>query len=74
MNAKELIDEAVLLPVEERAVVADSLLKSLNSPEIEIDKQWAIVAQERLAQMRSGKAQCIAGEEVFAEIWKRFEA
>ncbi len=73
MNTKELIDEAVLLPIEERATVVDSLLKSLNSPEIEIDKQWAAVAQERLAQMRSGEVESVAGEDVFTDIWKRFD-
>lgn len=73
MNTKELINEAVLLPVEERAVVVDSLLKSLNAPELKIDKQWATVALERLAQMRSGKVEAVPGEDVFARIWKRFE-
>jgi hypothetical protein len=42
MNTKELIDEAVPLPVEERALVADSLRRSLNQPESEIDKNWQL--------------------------------
>ncbi|ACF11784.1 addiction module component, TIGR02574 family [Chlorobaculum parvum NCIB 8327] len=74
MNTKQLIDEAVSLPVEERAFVVDSLLRSLNQPKSEIDKKWVTEAQRRLGELRSGKVQTIPGDEVFAKVWKRFEA
>lgn len=73
MNTKELIDEAVSLPVEERTLVVDSLLRSLNQPESEIDKKWAAVAQRRLVEMRSGAVALVPGDEAFEKIWKRFE-
>ena len=73
MNTKQLIDEAVSLPVEERALIVDSLLRSLNQPESEIDKKWAKEANRRLAELRSGSVEAIPGEEVFAKVWKRFE-
>ncbi|MCJ8273484.1 MAG: addiction module protein [Psychrosphaera sp.] len=71
MNTKELIDEVVSLPVEERVLVVDSLLRSLNPPQSEIDKHWAIEAQKRLNEMRNGKVQPIPGEHVFDKIWQR---
>ncbi len=74
MTTKELIAEAVSLPVEERAIVADSILRSLNAPESDIDRKWVAVAQRRLADLRSGQVKPIPGEQVFARIWKRFEA
>ena len=74
MNTKQLIDEAVSLPVEERAFVVDSLLRSLNQPDLEIDKKWAVEAKRRLAELRSGKVQAIPGDEVFSKVWKRFES
>ncbi|VAW41474.1 hypothetical protein MNBD_GAMMA01-1714 [hydrothermal vent metagenome] len=72
MNTKELINEAASLPVEERALVVDSLLRSLNQPESEIDKKWIVVAKRRLAEMRSGTVAAIPGEQVFEKIWNRF--
>ncbi len=74
MTTKELIAEAVSLPVEERAMVADSILRSLNAPESDIDRKWVAVAQRRLAELRSGQVKPIPGEQVFARVWKRFEA
>jgi putative addiction module component (TIGR02574 family) len=71
MKTKELINEAVALPVEERALLVDSLLQSLDQPELAIDNEWASVANKRLAEMRSGKVQPIPGDEVFERIRNR---
>ena len=72
MDLKAILEKVNSLPVEERAIVADSLLRSLNPPESDIDKKWAALAQKRLSEMRSGKIQAVPGEEVFNRIWKRF--
>jgi putative addiction module component (TIGR02574 family) len=70
---KEIIEEAESLPVEERAIVIDSLLRSLNPPSVEIDREWAKVAKRRLAELRSGNVKPIPGNEVLAKIRERFE-
>ncbi len=72
LSTKELIEEATSLPVEERAIVVDSLLKSLNPPNEQIDQKWLAVAKRRLAELRSGEVKAIPGDEVFAKVWKRF--
>lgn len=69
MRIKDLIDEAEALPVEERALVVDSILRSLNPPESRIDEKWASVARERLKEFRSGDVETVPGEDVFAKIW-----
>jgi len=74
MKTKDLIAEVISLPVEERAMVVDSLLKSLNSPESDIDKKWAAVAKRRLKELRSGEVKAIPGDEVFKKIWKRYSS
>ena len=73
MKIKDLISEAESLPVEDRAMVVDSLLRSLNAPESEIDRNWARVARRRLEEIRGGTVEAVPGEKVFARIWKRFE-
>lgn len=72
MKTKDLIAEANSLPVEERVIVIDSLLKSLNPPDSDIDRKWADVAKRRLSELRSGSVKPIPGEDVFNRIWKRF--
>lgn len=74
MNTKDLITEAMSLPVEERIIIVDSLLKSLNPPESEIDKKWAAVAKQRLEEMRSGETKAVPGEDVFNKIWNKFSS
>lgn len=71
-STAEIIHEAESLPVEERALVVDSLLRSLNPPNSEIDEKWIAVAGRRLQELRSGQVKPVPGEEVFARIRQRF--
>jgi putative addiction module component (TIGR02574 family) len=68
MKTKKLIQEALSLPVEERALMVDSLLKSLHMPDTTIDAKWTEVARRRLQELRSGKVNPIPGDQVFSEI------
>lgn len=72
MKTKDLISEALSLPIEERAQVVESILMSMNPPETEIDKKWGQTARQRLTDLRSGKVKSIPGDNVFNEIWKRY--
>lgn len=69
MRIRDLIVEAEAIPVEERAIVVDSLLRTLNPPESGIEEKWASVAHQRLEEFRSGKVEAVPGEEVFERIW-----
>lgn len=74
MKTKDLIAEAVSLPDEERALVVDSLLRSLNTPEPELDAKWAAEAKRRLQQLKSGETTAIPATEVFKRIEARFQS
>jgi len=69
---KEIIQEAECLPIEERVIVIDSLLRTINPPLAEVEIEWIGVAKRRLAELRSGQVAAVPGDEVFARIRDRF--
>lgn len=73
MKRREIINAVISLPVEERALIIDSLLQSLNKPESEIDKKWAVAAKRRQHEIHSGSVNSVPGTEVFERVWKKFE-
>ncbi len=70
---QELIEEVLLLPIEDRAYVIDSLIKSMNPVDPDIDRKWLEVSKRRLNELKSGELMGVPGDEVFIRIWKRFE-
>ncbi len=72
LGAREIVKEAESLPVEERAIVIDSLLRTLNPPDPEIDRQWILAAKRRLTELRAGEVKSIPGEDVFSRVKARF--
>ena len=73
MTMKEIMEAAAALPAEERAMVAESILRTLDAPDADTDSKWAVVAQRRLGELRSGAVETMPGETVFEKVWKRFE-
>jgi putative addiction module component (TIGR02574 family) len=71
-GVKEIIKEAGSLPVEERVIIVDLLLRTLNPPNPDIDRKWVEVAKRRLEELRSGRIKAVSGNQVFANIRKRF--
>jgi putative addiction module component (TIGR02574 family) len=68
----DIIREASELSAEERALVVDSLLRTLHTPDPEIDQAWHEEARRRLDELRSGAVKPIPGHEVFSKVKERF--
>ena len=70
MTIEELAAEALSLPSESRALLAEQLVESLDvsTPASHLDELWAAEAQRRLEEVRSGRAQTISGEEAAARV------
>lgn len=55
------------LKAEERFMIVEGLLKSLDEPDRKIDEIWAEEAEKRLKAYRDGKLKGIPMEEVFKD-------
>ncbi len=73
MKTDDLILEIQSLPVEERARVADCILRSLNQTVPAVDQKWVDLAAKRLQDIQTGSVKPVAGDEVFDEIWRRLK-
>jgi len=68
----ELEKKAIELSPEDRARFALSLIQSLESAEEgDIEEAWRIEAERRWAEIESGKARLVSGDEVFANVRRR---
>jgi len=53
--ARDLLTEALELPLDERAKMAAELLESLHEAESEVEQAWAREIQQRVAAARAGE-------------------
>lgn len=67
MSGKEILEQARDLKAEERFMIVEGLLKSLDEPDRKIDEIWAEEAEKRLNAYRDGKLEGVPMEEIFRE-------
>jgi putative addiction module component (TIGR02574 family) len=72
LSTAEIIREIDFLPVEERILLVDTLLRSLNPPDTGINQQWIEVVRRRRTELQSGEVKGISGEVVLARLRARF--
>ncbi len=64
MSNKEILEQAMALKPEERLMIVEGLLKSLDEPDRKIDEIWAEEAEKRLKAYREGRLEGIPMEEI----------
>ena len=70
---KKLSDDALLLPVRQRATLAHILLSSLDEDvKQDVDHLWAVELEKRIQDIRSGKVKGIPAAEVFAKLQEKY--
>ena len=69
MTIEQLLEQAMTLPTESRAQLADLLVLSLDAGEIgSFDSLWAEEARRRRDEVRTGRVETIPGEEALRKV------
>jgi putative addiction module component (TIGR02574 family) len=67
MGSKEILEQALQLRPDERFILVEGLLKSLDEPDYDLDAIWVEEAEKRLKAYRAGELEGIPMEEIFKE-------
>ena len=75
MNTKtdELLSIIESLPIDIKTELVEKILASMHPIEKEIDEEWKKVAEDRAAEVKAGNVKLIPGNEVFDEIWEKYD-
>ena len=65
MSSKEVLKQALELKPDERVMVVEGLIKSLDEPDKSLDAIWAEEAEKRLKAYRAGTLEGVPMEEIF---------
>jgi len=66
---EKLAEQAMTLPTESRAQLADLLVESLDGQEIgSIDRLWVVEAKRRRDEVRSGRVEAIPGDQALKKV------
>lgn len=69
MTVEQIADEALALPSEARALLADRLVESLDPAEDGLIRQlWVREARRRIEEVRSGRVTTVPAEEALAQV------
>ena len=72
MSAQDIISEALRLPKQARALLAEKLLESLDAgEEFEVSQEWQEEIRRRCRELDEGKAKLIPSDEVFDEVSRK---
>ena len=67
MGSKDVLEQALKLRPDERFIVIEGIIKSLDEPDSSLDNIWADEAEKRLKAYRAGNLEGIPMEEIFKE-------
>ena len=67
-EVSDLLKQALALPVEERAALANTLLDSLETTNQSVQEAWDEEVARRIADLKAGKAATVPWEQLHREL------
>ena len=67
MNSKKVLEYALALGPNEKFLVVEGILRSLDEPDASLDTIWGEEAEKRLAAYREGRLAAVPMGEIFGE-------
>ena len=67
MSAEEILKQALKLKPEERFILVESLIRSIDEPNKKLDDLWVEESEKRLKAYREGRLESFPMEEIFKE-------
>ena len=75
INVNDVLDQALRLPPDARAALADSLLNSLEQPpDHDVEKLWRIEVRKRIAGVESGALETTPWPDVRARLIRQLQS
>lgn len=66
MSLNDIITEALTLKPQERYLIIENLVQSLNQPNPEIDTLWIEESMKRVEAIKNGTLKTVSYEDVFS--------
>ncbi len=70
IKKEKIINDALNLPIQTRAYLAEILLESLDHQKFELSQEWKEEIQKRCNEIDDGVVSLISAEQVFKDISK----
>lgn len=67
-EVSDLLRQALELPVEDRAALANTLLDSLELPDQSVERAWDEEVARRMEDLKAGRAVTVSWEELHREL------
>jgi len=72
-DTKKILERVEALSKDEKAYIVDQILQSIHEIDVEIEKNWVKVAEERLTEIREGNVSLKSDADLFAEIDRKYK-